>query len=390
MLHDKNSRAKVVAYLSHLGYTQQAIADHLNVAVITVTRSLDLARKLGYLGPARPELRLRGRDLDAICPTVTDPDLTRMVQKRLRPLGVARVRVIPASERPEENARRVEVACAVLLRLAISQFEGKPHVLGLTWGMMLRGMIDAAHLPSIDPDSLTLVPISGEISMLPTDPRLPRARRSASNQLVRELSHRLGLAKTRTYFLRAPAAIPRAFQERPEALAVAWEMIEQDPTVQTILGCRHSTLPGAAKPLLARIGTVFTGIGALAPYSASTELGAFDLHDGELDQLRADGIVGDLNGHLLRAGGAGINTQSPAGRINQLAVGAAPDDLRRIAERRRKLPHHPGYGVVLGAAGAPKAPAVLAACAARAVNQLVISADTAAAILAAPALESAA
>jgi DNA-binding transcriptional regulator LsrR (DeoR family) len=384
MLLDTLTRAKAAAILTCLGCSRDEIAEQLHVSLASVFRSLRLARELGMIGPPIPVLKLPVEEFDETCPYIVDPDASRALTKRLANLGVERVRVVPASPDPRINTRRVAKACSLLLRLAITRFAERRHAIGLTWGLMLREMIDSTHLPLTSMPALTLVPVTGELSFLPTDPRHERATWCSSNRLVRDLALRLGIPKNRMFLLQAPATITRAFESRPQALSNAWEMIERDATTNAILGRRHSRLPRKGTPMIEKIGTLFTGIGALEEHSTSTEFGMFSFRNGELEELRAAGIVGDLNGYLLGSTGLPGDLGSLAGRLNQLAVGASPTDLRRIAERRRRMPTYPGFGVILGAAGRQKARAVIAACSTRAINQIVVTSDAARAMLEMP------
>jgi DNA-binding transcriptional regulator LsrR (DeoR family) len=368
----------IVAYLAHLGLEKKAIAAQLNICLAEVSRALHRARKEGYLGKPAPPIRLRREDVDRICPKMTVKPLARKLEQRLRRHGVFSVRVIPhADGRPDETFRRVAIAGSDLLVQDLSEHSGHEHVVGFTWGLMLREVIDAVDMPRLDAREFVLVPVSGELSILPSDDRYDRAVRCSSNRLVEDLAKRLGLKSSQYWRFRGPATIPREFLPRPRDLAAVWEMIERDPTVHAILGPRRSGIPRQGVYMIDRIQTLFTGIGAFLDQSASAEFGILEFVEESIEELRGLGIVGEINAHLLVDDRYGAGGATRAEHLNKLAVGASPDDMRRVADRARASYYSNGLGVVVAATGREKARPVLAACRARAVNRLVIASDTA-------------
>ncbi|MGD8395838.1 MAG: sugar-binding domain-containing protein, partial [Candidatus Eiseniibacteriota bacterium] len=347
-------RSERVAVLLCEGYSHQEIADILNVAPATVGRDRKKAVNDGVLGPTRPTLIMSHEKREKILLSIDDPDPARRLERRLKSCEIGHIRVVRTGRDARETARRVSVAAAGSLEKAVSLVSREIHRIGLTWGMHLRTLIDSAHLPEGQSANIRLVPLSGEISFVSDDARFERARRYASNRLVHDLAWRLGLPVTHAHWLNAPAMIARSFLGRPRDLAIAWELIENDPTVRAILGIRNSRLQHR-RGAVARVGTLLTGIGALGVDSISSDFGIFEFSAEELEALRAEGIVGDINGHLIHASGEEVPRQSMAGQHNQLAVGASPLEMRRIADRRRHRSHYPGLGVVLVAAGAHKA-----------------------------------
>jgi DNA-binding transcriptional regulator LsrR (DeoR family) len=375
--HEEETTDKIVAYLSHLGLDRQAIAVETHMAKAGVSRALSRARQAGILGRPIPPIHLGQVVLDEICPKITDEVRVRKLESQLKQYGVNGIRVIPdARGRPDETFRRVAVACSDFLVQDLTDQSGSEHVIGFTWGRMLRDVIDAAELPAVEPGSLTLVPVSGELSILPSDSRYDRAARCSSNRLVEDLAKRLGLSSRQYWRFLGPATISHGFLDRPRELEVVWKMVERDPTVNAILGPRKGPRPRGGVYMIDRIETLFTGIGAFLHHSASTEFGTFDIPEEVMDELRASGIVGDLNGYLLADSGCD-EAQARAEQLNQVAVGASPDDLKGIAERARDSYYKAGLGVVLAASGKQKARPVLATCRARAVNWLVLASDTA-------------
>jgi DNA-binding transcriptional regulator LsrR (DeoR family) len=143
--------------------------------------------------------------------------------------------------------------------------------------------------------------------------------------------------------------------------------IALDLTYQAIYG---------PKGLINDVCTVFSACSGLEKFAACVEFRAFDSRKIEI--LRERGIVGDWNGHLLP--NASDEAKELAEEQNQLALGASPADMVRVAARARRDGFH-GLGVVLVVSGVRRAEVVLAACEMRAVNELVIASDTARAML---------
>src|SRR5207302_5219014 len=98
----------------------------------------------------------------------------------------------------------------------------------------------------------------------------------------------------------------------------------------------------------------------------------------DLPVLEAAGVVGDLALHLIEDS----EVRSPApvvAEINDLIVGASPQDFVRVADRHRRGESE-GLGVIVLAVGAWKARILSTAIRLRAVNELITDLETATAI----------
>jgi DNA-binding transcriptional regulator LsrR (DeoR family) len=367
-----------IAVLARLGMKQEEIAAHENTSLSTVARHLRSARQSGILEDV-PLLRLPLAELDRVCATITDPRLTRLLESRLAPEGVARVRVIPATHgRPVESARRVAVIAADLLAADLGLAAQNHHVLAFTGGWMSRLIVDLADLPALDPALLTVVALGGERLLAPTAAGHAPEMRSSANRLVADIALRLGVPEHQVWRFGVPPVLPRPLLRDERSLAVLRREIDADPTVRGILGSRGRARP---LPLIERIDTVFTTVRVLGPDPEGGEASILDLSPTEIEELTASGVPGEWNGHLLVARDADAATRRVVAEENRLATGASPADLKRVAERARP-PVHRGRGVIVVASGPRVAAAVLALITAGAVNELVIGSDTAVAMLA--------
>ncbi len=382
-----------IAVLARMGLKQEEIAAHENTSVSTVARALCRAREERILGESLPLLHLAPPELDRIAATITDPRLTRRLEERLEPEGVARVRVIPAAlGRPHESARRVAAFAADLLAADLALAAQNPHVMGVTGGMMPRRIIDLCALPAVDPALLTVVALGGERLLAPHVAGAAQALAASANRIAADLALRLGVADRQVWRFGPPPRLPRAFLGDERGLAALRAEIEADSTVHGILGAR-SRAPDRPLPMIDRIDTVFTSVRSIGGDPDPGDEGAgepslLDLPVREAAELAAAGVAGEWNGHLLAARDADPACRRLVATENRLSTGAAPADLRRVAERARPQ-YLRGRGVVVAAAGPRAAGALCALIAAGAVNEIVIASDTAAALLEELGLESA-
>lgn len=369
-----------IAVLARMGLKQEEIAAHENTSVSTVARALCRAREEGVLGDSLPLLHLAPPELDRIAATITDPRLTRCLEERLEPEGVARVRVIPAARgRPAESARRVAAFAADLLAAELALAAQNPHVVGFTNGPLLRRIVDLCALPAIDPVLLTLVALGGARLLAPNAPGSLEALHSSANRLVADLALRLGVAERHVWRFGPPPRLPRALLRDEPGLAALRADLEADSTVRGILGSR-SRPPEKPLPMIDRVDTVFTSVRALGSDADAGEPSLLELPAREAAELAAAGVAGEWNGHLLAAHDADAGGRRVVATENRLSTGASPADLRRVAERARPQ-YLRGRGVVVAASGPRAARALRALIAAGAVNEIVVASDTAVAML---------
>jgi len=369
-----------IAVLARMGLKQEEIAAHENTSVSTVARHLSRAREEGILGESLPLLHLPLPELDRVAATITDPRLTRCLQERLEPEGVARVRVIPAAlGRAPESARRVAAFAGDLLAGDLGLAAQNSHVVGFTGGTMPRRIVDSCFPPAVDPELLTLVALGGEHLLAPNIPGSLHVLQSSANRLVADLALRLGVPERHVWRFGAPPRLPRALIRDERSLAAFRADLDADSTVRGILGARSRPLEKAL-PMIDRVDTVFTSVRALGRDGDPGEPAFLDLSAREVEDLVAAGVAGEWNGRLLAGSDADAECRRRVVAENRLATGASPADLKRVAERARPQ-YLRGRGVVVAASGPHVARALRALIAAGAVNEVVMASDTAVALL---------
>jgi DNA-binding transcriptional regulator LsrR (DeoR family) len=377
-------RSNQAAYLSYLGMIQDAIAKELSVSTPTVRRLHDQGRESGILVPRTPWFRMDKKNSRGWgrlgCPHLSHP-----VQLRLAAHGVERVQVFPADEDdPGETRARLARAAALLLyqvleeAIEVAARERRRVPIGFTAGPVWQRAIEAIEPPPAVLDDLVLVALSGDPSILPGEDGHDRAIQSSANRTVAALGDRLELASVQTLRFSLPDRWPVALLQQGAPLALLRVIAAQDPVVSAILGSRNGhegdaapspgrSANGAGEPLLERMTAVCA---ELVPPADGTDRGEID----------PDWVAGRVNGHLLPTRASGQAGRRACELQNQLAPGASPHDLCRVADRVR--PHYiDGRGVVLLASGKRSVEGILVLTAARAVNELVMASDTAQALL---------
>ena len=364
---------KRAAVFTAKGFTQDEIAREMLVSVQTVRRLVKEARDKGILLPPHSPLD-HGQIGDQVWDHLCDPDLIREVGRRLQPLGVDRVRLAPAAEADDEQTRlRVMRAAALVVGKVL---QGVIHaarrapthggaVVGFTGGTLLRRALDHAELPIGSATSATLVALSGDPAVLPTESHYASAMQSSANGVVNKAASRLELPSAAVW--RFPLPDEWSPAPMPDGPSNFRGLARAVPTVCAILGASMDGRgePSGPEPLIERMGTIF------AELQPSAQLNGSGLPEW---------AAGRINGHLLPRRGAGEAPLLECERRNGLAPGASPADLARVASRAR--PHyHAGGGVILVVSGPGAADGVLALVTARAVNELIIDSDTAQAIL---------
>lgn len=215
-----------------------------------------------------------------------------------------------------------EVARAAALRLAELV---EPHgTVAVAWSSTLALM--AYELPQMPIEGLTVVQMIGAMTLEQDSPN--------PYDVVSEFGARLG---AKVLALHAPTLL--GSREAREALVA-------DPAVSSVLDRARAA------------DYAVCGIGAAGADSTFMKLGY--LSPDEYEDLRERGVVGDLLGHLIDAYGEPL-----AWSHGDNLVSVSLDDLRRVPQ------------VLAVAAGAVKAPSILAALRGGYVSHLVTDADTA-------------
>lgn len=205
------------------------------------------------------------------------------------------------------------------------------HRLGLSWGTTVAQFVEAMR-PSPVPANFEVVPLVGGMPSLDTTP--------TGNTAIQNLARTLGVPPQRLF---APA------------------VVESQQTHDALLG--ESAIAAAIE----RAGTVdlaVVGIGSFGVGASRNILEAMRLDDAERMQVDALRPVGDICGRFVTAQGEPIG-EPLAGRV----VGITFDQLR-------ELPH-----VLALAAGAEKAPGVLAVLRSGVVRTIVVDTGLASAVL---------
>ena len=193
---------KRAAVFTAEGFTQPEIARQMLVSVQTVGRLVKEARDQGILLPPHSPLD-HGQIDDQVWDHLCDPNLIREVGHRLHPLGVDRVRLAPTDEADDEQTRlRVMRAAALVVGkvlqgviLAARQAPaGDGAVVGFTGGTLLRRALDHAELPTGGASGATLVALSGDPAVLPTESHYTSAMQSSANGVVAKAASRLELS----------------------------------------------------------------------------------------------------------------------------------------------------------------------------------------------------
>jgi DNA-binding transcriptional regulator LsrR (DeoR family) len=357
-----------------MGFTQPEIAREMLLSVQTVGRLVKAARDQGILLPPHSPLD-HGQIDDHVWDHLCDPDLIREVGRRLYPLGVDRVRLAPTDEADDEQTRlRVMRAAAlvigkvlqgVILAARRAPADGGA-VVGFTGGTLLRHALDHAELPSGGATGATLVALSGDPAVLPTEFHYASAMQTSANGVVDKLASRLQLPSDAVW--RFPLPDEWSPVPMPDAPSALRGLARSVPTVSAILGASAADdrgEPSGPEPLIERMGTIFAELQPPAGSNGSATL--------------PEWAVGRINGHLIPRRGSKAAALA-CERRNGLAPGASLADLRRVAARVR--PHyHAGEGVILLASGPAAADGVLALVTARTVNELIIDSETAGVLL---------
>ncbi|UNX54475.1 transcriptional regulator [Georgenia sp. TF02-10] len=293
--------------------TMEVIARRMGTSRSTVSRMLKDARDSGLV-----RVTLTGAG-NGVSP------LARQLGQRF---GV-RAHVVPVRGGITEVQRLDQVA-RVAGRL-ISEWVQPGSVLGLAWGTTLSAVV--GHLVPKHAPGSEVVQLNGAAN--PVTSGIPHA-----GSIITAAAQNFDAA---VHHFPVPAFFDYAATKR-----AMW----RERSIQRVLAVQ------------ARADVVAFGVGAFDGALASHVYAAGYMSQGDMDQLRLEGVVGDVCTVLLREDGSYADIE-----LNERATGPTPAELARVARR------------VCVVAGAAKVPPLLGALRARAVTDLVIDEATARAAL---------
>lgn len=388
---------QVAYYHCVLEMPLKSIAELLGKSPATITRRLDEVRQAGWLRD-RPEFlppddiwqQLQGRmtctDVEAALREHFGPDLLQRITVLPSPVRSEAETARSARETRPENVERIGLFAARRLEAAL---DVGPHVVGVNWGWTVRQCVANLRPPKPNP-ALRFVPLVGNLSLDENDPHFEEAIECSSNRLAQMAAAAFGAPRPPR--LGTPAYIPRRFHQDPQGLRAIRDFIESDVSYRRIFGGPDED--GRPQPgLIEQVDTLVTGLTSLDVQTLPIYRPGL-ITPADLPVLQRAGVEGDLALHLL----VSPNEQPPDARgngpfhrsaerelvagINDLIVGASPEDFIRVADRARRAssPQSAGLGVVVLAAGAWKARILITAIRLRAVNELITDLETAVAI----------
>lgn len=360
------------------------IAELLGKSPATITRRLDEVRQAGWLRDypeftPPPEIwkELQGR--------MTCAQVEAALQEHFGADLLRRVTVLPsppksaAHESREGLAEKVErVGLYAARRLCEVLSEGS-HVVGVNWGWSVRHCVVNLR-PSRSNPNLRFVPLIGSLSLDENDPHFEEAIECSSNRLAQLAASAFNAPRSPR--LSTPAYIPRRFHRDARGLQAIRDFIESDVSYRRIFGGKDEN--GRWQPgLMDQVDTLVTGLTSLDVQTLPIYRPNL-ITPEDLPVLQRAGVVGDLALHLLVEPGEQADAGTSEERklvdsINDLIVGATPDDFICVAERVRRA-QADGLGVVVLAVGTWKARILTTAIRLRAVNELITDLETAIAI----------
>lgn len=356
------------------------IAELLGKSPATITRRLDEVRQAGWLRD-RPEFN-------------PPPDIWKELQGKMTCARIekalidhfghdllTKVSVLPSPVRQDASKTRVtasdnveRIGLYAANRLCELLAEGE-HTVGINWGWSVRQCVTNLH-PAHPNPLLRFVPIVGNLSLDENDAHFEEAVECSSNRLTQHAAEAFGAPRPPR--LNSPAFVPRRFHGDPRNLQAIRDFIESDISYRRIFGGTGE------KGLIDEVNCIITGLSSLDVQSLAAYRPNL-ITDSDLPRLEQAGVVGDLALHLLLdQGEPGENItddyegQELVKNINELIVGASPEDFVRVAENTRKEGR--SGGVIVLATGPWKARILITAIRLRAVNELITDMETALAI----------
>lgn len=201
--------------------------------------------------------------------------------------GLKKAAVLDTSSLRKDEIERL------LVQTAITAFQkeiSKAKTIGLSWGKMLRGIID--EYPYENHAEATIIPLIGGLGSEMVDVH--------SNQLAYDLSKKL---RAKCKYLYAPALVDNAFIKK--------SLVEN---------------AGIRDVLEAGKNVDFALVGIASPFSQNntmTEIGYVNQQD--IDELEQLNVIGDINSRFINQAG-----QEVACDINENVIGLGVENIRKI------------------------------------------------------------
>lgn len=313
-MHDWSDQLYSVAQLYYLqGETMEGIARQLGTSRSTISRMLRQARDTGLV---RITLNTPSRQRSNVAATLE------------RLFGV-RVHLVAVRDQATEVVRLDRVARVAADLITESVQSGM--TVGVAWGTTLAAV--SPHLHPTDVADVTLVQLNGGANGV-----------TSGIPYVSSIMVQLAEAWDAHQVL---FPVP-AFFDYPESREAMW----RERSVRRVMALQH----GADLAIF--------GVGSLEGRVPSHVYSAGYLDEADMNEIRAEKVVGDVCTVLLREDGSWRDV-----RLNQRATGLNPQELQRIPQR------------ICVAAGASKGPALLAALRARVATDVVLDEDAAKAVL---------
>jgi DNA-binding transcriptional regulator LsrR (DeoR family) len=363
------------------------IAELLGKSPATVTRRLDEVRQAGWLRD-RPEFIPPPEIWEELKSRMTCADIESALQDYFGRELLQQITVLPSilgadnAENRQAQLESVErVGLYAARRLSEALCEGE-HVVGINWGWSVRQCVANLRPPRANPH-LRFLPIVGNLSLDETDPHFEEAIECSSNRLAQLAAS--AFDAPRAPRLNTPAYIPRRFHQDATQLRAIRDFIENDVSYRRIFGGVDES-GYRQSGLIECVDTLVTGLTSLDVQTLPIYRPNL-ITPEDLPVLQRAGVVGDLALHLVVASDdPDTPDQAPpsperelVAHVNNLIVGATPQDFIRVAERVRHGSSD-GLGVIVLAVGAWKAPILTTAVRMRAVNELITDLETAMAI----------
>ncbi|MEP6756687.1 MAG: sugar-binding domain-containing protein [Chthonomonadales bacterium] len=368
---------QVAYYHCVLEMPLKSIADQLGKSPATITRRLDEVRQAGWLRD-RPQFDPPAHLWNELQSHMTCANIEADLQEAFGSNLLSKITVLPTAIRPPEDPTRDSNA-ASLLRASkfaahrLSEFLATgPHVVGINWGWSVRQCITNLQPTAPNPE-LQFLPMVGNLSLDETDPHFEEAIECSSNRLAQAAATAFGAPRAPR--LSTPAYIPRRFHKDRAGLLAIRDFIQNDTSYRRIFG--DDTQSG----LIDQVDTILTGLTSLDVRTLPLYRPNLITED-DIPVLHRAGVLGDIALHLVASLTVPSETAKVAeGRelvktLNDLIVGASPDDFLRVAQRARGV-NPKGLGVVVVAVGPWKAPILTAAIRMGVINELVTDQETA-------------
>lgn len=389
-----SSDLKIVAALYCEGMAREDIAHVLCVSENDVQRMIEAAEGSEYF-TYTPKLTLAIMDHEVeevVYGTIFTDTLRKTLQSKLEfsvvpvtitPSPIAMFRtyktdaIIGSKQWKEYNESEWQSTQMVCRRAAqeLSKFllDGKPHIVGLNWGAMVKETIrHIAPLPSLSHNKkITVVSLFGDLEFhFPGhDIQYRRSIELNSNKLVNQLVQRLG-GQAEAIPLNVPGFIPVQFSHNIDSFEAIRSFLTSHSSYRKIFGA--TPIDSLQKPqfdavmverpadsMISRIDTIVTGFGSADNYTVLNAYFKSWLTQSENDQLvqyfREEKVVGDIGGHLIAPPKAKNDDDlvNFLNTLNRRILATQPNDFISVASRYLK--GRIGAGVMGIATGARKA-----------------------------------